>query len=180
MVRRKLTIPERWQVVGMHNGGFSHRRVADHFRVNHSIIVPLMQNVTDSPCAGRPRKTTLREDRLISRRERQRSFSTAGALRGNGGHISTRTVIRCLHHKGLRARRPLKRPQLTLRRRHARFDWSHDHLGWTIRTWRRVHWSDESRFLLRPTDGRARVWRQRHTSFQDNHILAQLLLGVGV
>jgi hypothetical protein len=38
------------------------------------------------------------------------------------------------------------------------FDWSHDHLGWTIRPWRWVHWSDESRFLLRPTDGRARVW----------------------
>jgi hypothetical protein len=44
-------------------------------------------------------------------------------------------------------------------------------LGWTIRTWRRIHWSDESRFLLRPTVGRARVWRQRNTSFQDNHIL---------
>jgi hypothetical protein len=71
----------------------------------------------------------------------------------------------------MRARRPIKRPQLTLRHRHARFDWSHDHLGWTIRTWRRVHWSDESRFLLRPSDGRARVWRQRNTSFQDNHIL---------
>ena len=74
MVWRKLTIPERWQAVGMHNSGFSHRRVADHFRVNHSIIVRLMQrfrqtgNVTDRPCAGRPRKTTQREDRLISRR----------------------------------------------------------------------------------------------------------------
>jgi hypothetical protein len=43
MVRRKLTIPERWQAVGMHNGGFSHRRVAYHFRDNHSIIVRLMQ-----------------------------------------------------------------------------------------------------------------------------------------
>jgi hypothetical protein len=50
-------------------------------------------------------------------------------------------------------RRPIKRPQLTLRHRHALFDWSHDHLGWTIRTWRWVHWSDESLFL-RPTDGR--------------------------
>ena len=172
MVRRKLTILERWQAVGMHNGGISHRRVADHFRVNHSIIVRLMQrfrqtgNVTDRPRAGRPRKTTPREDRLISRRARQRPFSTAGALRGNlafGGHISTRTVIRRLHHQGMRARRPIKRPQLTLRHRHARFDWSHDHLGWTIRTWRRVHWSDESRFLLRPTDGRARVWRCNQT-----------------
>jgi hypothetical protein len=89
MVRRKLTIPERWQAVGMHNGGFSHKRVADHFRVNHSIIVRLMQrfrqtgNVTDRPRAGRPRKTTPREDRFISRRARQRPFSTAGELRGN-------------------------------------------------------------------------------------------------
>ena len=76
MVRRKLAIPERWQAVGMHNACLSHRRVADHFRVNPSIIVRLMQrfrqtgNVTDRPCAGRPRKTTPREDRLISRRVR--------------------------------------------------------------------------------------------------------------
>ena len=130
------------------------------------IIVRLMQrfrqtrNVTDRPRVGRPRKTTPRKDRLLSIRARQRPFSTAGALRGNlvlGCHISTRTVIRRLHHQGMRARRPIKRPQLTLSHRHARFDWSHDHLGWTIRTWRRVHCSDESRFLLRPTDGRARV-----------------------
>ena len=166
MVRRKLTIPAKWQAIGMHNGGFSHRRVADDFSVNHSIIVRLMQrfrqtgNVTDRPRAGRHRKTTSREDRLIFRRARQRPFSTAGARRGNlayRGHISTRTVIRRFHHQGMGARRPKKRPQLTVRHRHARFDWSHDHLEWTIRTWRRVHWSDESRFLLRPTDGRARV-----------------------
>ena len=96
-MRRKLTIPEGWQAVGMHNGGFNHRRVAVHFRINHSIIVRLMQrfrqtgNVTDRPCAGRPRKTTPREDRLISRRARQRRFSTTGELRGSlvfGGHIS--------------------------------------------------------------------------------------------
>ena len=105
--------------VGMDNGGFSYGRVADHFRVNHSIIVRLMQrvrqtgNVTDRPRASIPRKTTPRDDRLISRRERQRPFSTAGALRGNlafGGHISTRTVIRRLHHQGMRARRPITRP----------------------------------------------------------------------
>jgi hypothetical protein len=82
--------------------------------------------------AGRPRKRTPREDRLISKRVRQWSFSTAGAFRGNlafGGHISTRTVIRRLHHQGMRARRLIKRPQLTLRHRHARFYWSHYHLG---------------------------------------------------
>jgi hypothetical protein len=75
---------------------------------------------------------TPRNDRLTSRRVRQRPFSTAGAFRGNlafGGHISTRTVIRRLHHQGMRARGLITRSQLTLRHRHARFDWSHDHLG---------------------------------------------------
>jgi transposase len=133
-----------------------HRSYIIAARVNHSIIVRLMPrfrqtgNVTDRPRAGRPSKTTPREDRLIFRRARQRPFSTVGALRSKlvfGGHISTRIVIRRLHHQRMRARRPIQRPQLTLRHRHARFDWSHDHMGWTIRTWRRVHWSDESRFF---------------------------------
>jgi transposase len=107
MVRRKLAIPERWQAVGMHSGGFSHRRVAYHFRVNHSFIVRLMQrfrqtgNVTDRPHAGRPLKMTTRENRLASRRARQRPFSTAGAFRGNlafGGHILMFSNVHHMFH----------------------------------------------------------------------------------
>jgi transposase len=173
----------------MHNGGFSHRRVAVHFRGNHFIIVRLMQrfrltgNVTDRPRAGRPRKTTPREDLLISRRTRQRPFSTAGALRGNlvfGGHISTRTVIRRFHHQGIRARRPIQRPQLILRHRHARFDWSHDHLGWIICTWRRVHFSDESRFCYALPTVVQGFGANETLHFRTTTIWAQLLLGVVV
>ena len=138
-------------------------------------------NVTDRPRAGRPRKTTPTEDRLISRRARQRPFSTAGALCGHlafGGHISTRTVIRRLHHQGMRVRQPIKRPQLTLRHRHARFNWSHDHWGGLF-----AH-GDGSTGMMKvvfvsPTDGRARVWRQQITSFQDNHILDTTAFGGG-
>ena len=35
-------------------------------------------------------------------------------------------------------------------------------------------------FLLRPTDGHARVWCQRNTSFQDNHILGTTTFEGGV
>jgi transposase len=90
-----------------------------------SIIVRLMQrfrqtgNVTDRLRAGRPRKTRPREDRFISRRARQRPFSRAGALCGNlafGCHISTRTAIKRLHHQGMRAWRPIKRPPAFVRK----------------------------------------------------------------
>jgi hypothetical protein len=38
-------------------------------------------------------------------------------------------------------------------------------------SWRKVHWSDESRFLLHVTDGRARVWRQPNTAYAARNIL---------
>ena len=35
-------------------------------------------------------------------------------------------------------------------------------MGWNVRSWQRVHWSDESSLLLNPVDGRLRVWRQEY------------------
>ena len=34
----------------------------------------------------------------------------------------------------------------------------------------KIHWSDESRFLLHMTDGRVRVWRQRGTAYDPRNI----------
>ncbi len=36
--------------------------------------------------------------------------------------------------------------------------------NWTIEDWKNVAWSDESRFLLRHSDGRVRIWRKEHES----------------
>ncbi|VDI83638.1 Hypothetical predicted protein [Mytilus galloprovincialis] len=87
MARRKLSIAERWQVVGMANTGLSCRRIAVHFGVNHTVIIRLVQryrqtgSVEDRPRAGRPRKTTPREDRNLSRQARLKPFSSADQLR---------------------------------------------------------------------------------------------------
>jgi hypothetical protein len=50
-------------------------------------------------------------------------------------------------------------------------------MGWNIRSWQRVHWSDESRFLLSPVDGRVRVWRPRITAFLQEHIVGTAAFG---
>ncbi len=36
------------------------------------------------------------------------------------------------------------------------------HQSWTIEDWKNVAWSDESRFLLRHSDGRVRICRKEH------------------
>jgi hypothetical protein len=40
------------------------------------------------------------------------------------------------------------------RHRRSRLAWCLARRGWNLRTWRKIHWSDENRFLLHATDGR--------------------------
>jgi hypothetical protein len=49
--------------------------------------------------------------------------------------------------------------------------WDSNPGSWlTLRTWRKIHWSDESRFLLHVTDGRMRVWRHKNTAYTPRNI----------
>jgi hypothetical protein len=127
-------------------------------------------------------KMTAREGRLLKRLARQQPFSTTNTLRSRwivNGRISRRTVNRHLNSARFRARRPIKRPLLTIHHKTARLQWVRDHMGWNIRSWQRVYWSDESRFLLNPVDGRLRVWRPRNTTFQQDHIVGTTAFGGG-
>ena len=83
------------------------------------------------------------------------------------------------YHARFRVRRSIKRPPLTIRHKTGRLQWASDHMGWNIRSWQRVHWSNESRFLWNPVDGRIRVWRQRNTSFLQEHIVGTTAFGRG-
>ncbi|GBM16915.1 Transposable element Tc1 transposase [Araneus ventricosus] len=60
---------------------------------------------------------------------------------------------------GLCSRRPTRAPLLTKRHRQLRLQWAREHRDWTMDEWKRVAWSDESRFLIHHIDGRVRVRR---------------------
>ena len=188
MPRRKLSEAERWQAVGMSTAGMSTRTIGNNFNVNHTVIVRLLRrqritgSVNDRPRSGRPRKTSIRSDRLLIRTARAHPFTPATQLRQQwppGGRISVRSVVRRLHNANLRARRVVRRPHLLPRHRQIRMQWAYDHLHWNIRNWRKIHWSDESRFLLRPVDGRMRVWRERNTAYNQRNIFPTHAFGAG-
>lgn len=73
----------------------------------------------------------------------------------------------------------MRHHRLLPRHRQIRLQWALDHLHWNIRNWRKIHWSDESRFLLRPVDGRMRVWRERNTAYSENNIFPTQAFGAG-
>ncbi|GFV04291.1 transposable element Tcb2 transposase [Trichonephila clavipes] len=96
-----------------------------------------------------------------------------------------KTIRRRLTEVGLRSRRPLRRLPLTPHHRQCRLDFCRPRATWSVTDWRRVIFSDESRFSLSVDDHRTRVWRrtgqrsdpafivERHTAISEGAIYQQ-------
>jgi hypothetical protein len=72
---------------------------------------------------------------------------------------------------GLRAWRPCFGAVLIRRHRFPRIRWCNRVRGWDLQNWRRVWFSDESRFMLQKRDGRTRVYRRRNERIARNCVL---------
>lgn len=72
---------------------------------------------------------------------------------------------------GLRARRPYFGPILGRQHRRARVGWCNTVRNWTLRNWKRIWFSDESRFMLQHRDGRVRVYRRKNERFANNCVI---------
>ena len=172
MVRRRISEAQRWQIIGMHTTGMSFKAIG-RSQTN---------NVKALPRSGRPRVTSDRDDRALQRSVRRMSFKTSPILKQQwlpNRRLSTRTVRNRLKSAGLKSRRVIKRPLLADRHRQTRLLWCLTRRGWNIRTWRKIHWSDESRFLLRVTDGRMRVWIHTNTAYAPRNIHPTVPYGGG-
>ncbi len=78
--------------------------------------------------------------------------------------ISECTTRRTLKQMGYSSRRPHLVPLLPAKNRKWRLQFTQAHHNWTREDWKNVAWSDESRFLLRHSDGRVRTRRKEHES----------------
>ena len=130
-------------------------------------------NVKDLPRSGRLRLTSDRDERALQRLVRRMPFATSLILKHHwvsNRRVSTKTVRNHLKSAGLNSRRVIKRPLLADRHRRTRLAWCLARRGLNLKTWRKIHWSDESRFLLHVTDGRMRVWRHKNTAYTPRNI----------
>ena len=166
-----MTPEERLRAIGMIQAGVTHRRVAVALNRDHRIIDRLWDryiqtgSTMDRPRSGRPRVTSARDDQyIVNCALRQRSLNSRRLREqfraGTNINVSDQTIRNRLHARNLRARRHVVRQPLTRRHRIARRQWALVHRRWTRAQWRRVMFSDESRFNLDHHDGRMLVWRR--------------------
>ncbi|GFT71366.1 HTH_Tnp_Tc3_2 domain-containing protein [Trichonephila clavipes] len=129
----QLTDFDRGRIIGLREAGWSNRRIGRHLG---------------------------RSDMVVARCWQQ--WITEGRVYRRGGHPvpSRETIRRRLTEVGLRSRRPLRRLPLTPHHRQCRLDFCRPRATWSVTDWRRVIFSDESRFSLSDDDHRTRVWRR--------------------
>ncbi len=83
---------------------------------------------------------------------------------GMQNSISEHTTHRTLKQMGSSSRRPHRVPLMSAKNRKRRIQFTQAHQNWTIEDWKNVVSSDESRFLLRHSDGRSEIGIKEHES----------------
>jgi len=86
----------------------------------------------------------------------------------------TRTTLRRM---GYNSRRPHRVPLISTTNRKKRLQLARAHQNWTVEDWNNVAWSYESRFLLRHSDGRARIWLEQNENMDPSCLVTTVQAG---
>ena len=178
LVMVRLTEVQRGQAIALLMQGQRQQHVARHFGVHVSTIERLVRRlretgrVADRPRSGRV--TSQRQDRAIrlAHLRNRHLTATETAVNTVGSHnrpIHPKIVRNRLREFGLRARRPNVGLPLSRARSARRMAWvtAQAPRRFPMRQWRRVFFTDESRFTLFRADGRRRLYRRRGERFAD-------------
>uniref|UniRef100_A0AAY5JZ80 Transposase Tc1-like domain-containing protein n=1 Tax=Esox lucius TaxID=8010 RepID=A0AAY5JZ80_ESOLU len=84
-----------------------------------------------------------------------------------------------LRRMGNNSRRPHRVPLISTTNRKKRLQFARAHQNWTVEDWKNVAWSDESRVLLRHSDGRVRIWRKQNENMDPSCLVTTVQAGGG-
>ena len=163
---------DRERSMGMVQAGITHQVVADHCNVSRitisRLIICLRQagRTNDRPRNGMPHVTSQRQDRHLRLIHLRTCMITAEDTAHRtpvlaNVRIADANLRKRLRECGLRDRRPVVEPILKQRHRTARLAWPRARRRWRLHTWQHILFSDTSRFSLRFSDGRYRVYHRR-------------------
>lgn len=188
---RKLDKTKTDEAANLLSQGCSLRSVANKVGIHYSTVSRLRENLrrcgqdVENGQSGRPRLFNSRQERNYIRMVATGRCSTAVQLQRTitgelGNHaVSVATCKRILNRAGFHGRRKLKKPLLSKTHRKQRFAFAKSHRKWRLTHWKRVVWSDESKFNLYGSDGTQYCWRREGEPLQDHHVKPTVKHGGG-
>ena len=175
-----------YRVIGMWEVGLSRNAIADFLGVPRATVGFWVRkfrkygSLDRLSVSGRPRSTSARADRRLIRLCKSNRFSTSTELlHGWNESVCKQTVRNRLKQHHFKSCRPVVRPLLSPCHKSARLAWAMARCHFREQQWSRIVFTDESRFLLRPVDGRVRVWRMPCERFQNQCSVQKTMHGGG-
>lgn len=184
-----LPATEVARAITMIEAGHTYRSVSIVLGVSVSVVYRNVQRYRQTGSyvrrrgQGRKRATDALDDRFIRVQTLRNRLQTAVQTRNlleevRNVRVSERTVRRRLNDVGLQSRVPAKAPKLEVSHRVARLAFARQHRDWTDE-WRRVLFTDESRFCVNFVDGRQKMWRYRGERYNPTNFTETVAYGGG-
>ncbi|KAG2467586.1 TCB1 transposase, partial [Polypterus senegalus] len=155
------------------------REIATILRVAKSTVWYILRKkastgeLSNAKRPGRPRKTTVVDDRRIISMVKRNPFTTANQVNNTlqvvGTSISKSTIKRRLHESKYRGCTAGCKPLISLKHRKARLDIAKEHLKKPAQFWKNILWTDETKINLYQNDCKKKVWRRRGTPHYPKH-----------
>ena len=168
---RNMTYSIRVKMQVLHEDGCSYRQISTRCGYRYTtarIIIKWFQqsgSLKDKPRIGRPRCSTARDDRVLLRLWKQfQKWSNSGR---SSYRSSVQTELFVIDFWNMVSSRVLQAKQIIDNGETKKSQTSVDeeHRQWTQAHWKKIIWSDESRFQLYPTRANVRVRRRRGEEF---------------
>lgn len=190
MGAKRITSPVKKLIIAAVNSKKTYSEVAALYGVGKTAVCRIVNRfkkegaVNHKSRPGRPKKTSIKDDKLLERLcrldPRKNAVMLRKEIRENYNiDLSLSSVKRRLNTAKLYGRRPSKKPLISLKSRLARVEFAKKHLKWTVQDWSKVLWSDESKFMMFGNDAPQFVRRPPCQRFHPKYQLPTVKHGGG-
>lgn len=164
---------QRGRVIGLHEAKKTTKEISETTGINLRTVQRIIKEWKDSgECSssrdncGRKKILSDRDrrslKRLVKKNRKKSTLQITTMFNAGVKTVSARTMRRELKGLGLNSCTATRKPLVSQMNRRKRLQFAKAHKNWTVEDWKRVMWSDESRFTLFQSDGRIRVRREPH------------------
>lgn len=172
MPRKELSLEDRSRILQLHTTGQkSYAEIATIMSRSKSTIQTVIgrfkyEGRIENKCrSGRPSALSDRDKRQIKHLVDRDPFSSAVQIaseisRNLQKDVHPETVRRAIKSYDLKSYTPRKKPYVNLVNRKKRLEFAKAYVDRPIDFWRKVIFSDESKYNIFGSDGRLRVWRR--------------------
>lgn len=168
------------------NGG-NYRDLATKYDISISGISQMVSKykntgtVSRTPGSGRKKITSAHTDRAIHRFVRANPSTSIRMVKEELAldSVSDRTIRRRIRARGLQSFFKLRKPLLRPANVKKRLEFAKKYVDMPISYWKKIIWTDESKFELKNCKRRKRVWCKRNERLQSKHTQATVKHGGG-